>query len=1135
MMKRLQSFDFNRSPYQRVSDQWVCGYAAEGRPCRLGPTAKGRCQSQGECEPRHDGKEWLCTRSEELGGACEEGPGRDGRCCNQRPPCVPQASLRRKRGKVTFWATALTVAVVALVLGTQLRDRAFDPGPVIQGHGEVGDCGTCHVAFDGGPAAWLKAAVRPDDPHGDSKKCVACHDRGRHSTHPHNLSPAVLEQHSKTITANTPQSRPSWMIALRDSVFDLPKVAEDALACATCHKEHLGAQFDATEVADARCQTCHAVKFSSFSEGHPPFDRYPYLRRTRLAFDHESHFNRNFAESKVKNPPQTCAACHVPDSSGRYMEVKPFNETCVACHRKDIQGEGLAGTKGIPVFALPELDLETLQEKKIDVGQWPEYAIAPNLSPFMVMMLSGQPGLEIDLALVQRLELADLTAAKEGELRAVQRIAWAVKDLLYDIVVTGAETVRARVELSLNRNLEADIAAQIIAQIPLDVMRAAQRDWFPALKQEVEEQRQKRAALELLKPRKRTAFSFRRFSLPPLVPGAPGGAQLAAASEQDRLGAPPTSDGRAPGALQLAQNSDDLLSDEKLVDKKSLRLEDFEELLKEESSGDNSDLGTIDQPAAGAPAKEEAAAEPAKGAPPPPGAEARPGIDEAPRKSAPVQRAQPEAPAAAPQPAAPAAAPAEAPAAAPAPRVATGGGDDLLSDEKLVDKKSLRLEDFEQLLKEDSSGDNTGIGAIAPSGGGGGAPAAPAPAADQDAPAVAAPQEAPAEEVDPEPEVAAPYEPLDPEVDPETWAGFGGWFRQDFIIYYRPVTHRDPFMRAWIDLAAKAHGTRAEPGGRALMAVFRDKATPGKCTRCHSQDERPAGGLKVNWRPYYPVQSFRPFTVFNHSFHFSLVGTKGCGTCHELQPGADFAGGYKDLNPQTFQSNFAPMKVDVCTECHVEESAGEACVQCHRFHVGEFPIIPVRTVIADMTAVPAGQAGEQAGSGGVGTLGGGGLGLLSPPSANGAAPSNGALAPQAPPQAAPLPNPQLTPPAAAGSRSQSAVRPNPSAVVPPALPPRKLRQGAALQSPQPSPQQAIQIFLSSHRTPQEAEIERRRLLSAFNELLTGRQVFVDRQDQGDRGSFYRLVAASFPNWAAAETTCQALQARRQDCRVLSEN
>ncbi|MDJ0944869.1 MAG: hypothetical protein QNJ30_15480, partial [Kiloniellales bacterium] len=709
MMRRLQSFDFDRSPYQRVSDQWVCGYAAEGRPCRLGPTAKGRCQSRSECEPRHDGERWLCTRSEEQGGPCEQGPDRDGGCCQQRPPCVPQASLRRKRGKVTFWATALTLALAALVLGTELRAPAFDPGPVIQGHGEVGNCGVCHVAFEGGPAGWLRASVRPDDPHGDSKKCVACHDRGRHATHPHNQAPAVLKQHTKTITANTPQSRPSWMVALRDSVFDLPPQAEDALACATCHKEHRGAEFDATAVPDDRCQTCHAVKFASFSEGHPPFDRYPYLRRTRLAFNHERHFNRNFAESKVKNPPRTCASCHVPDDSGRYMEVKPFDETCATCHRKDIQGEGLAGTKGLPVFALPELDLETLQERKIDIGEWPEYAIAQSLSPFMIMMLNGQPGLEIDLALVQRLQLNDLTEAKEGELRAVQRVAWAIKALLHDIVVTGAETVRARVELSLNRNLDADIAAQLIAQIPLDVMRSAQRDWFPALKREIEERRQKRAALELPKPRRWSTYSFRGFSLPVAGP------RLAAAAGPGPLGGHPTQGRRVPGGLQLAQSGDDLLSDEKLLDKESLRLEDFEQLLKEDSGGDNSGLGDI-APSGGAPAKPEAAAapEPAKGAPPPPRAGERPGLNAAPGKPAegapaPVEKAAEET---APAEAAPQAAQPAAPAAAPQPRVAAGGqgGGDLLSDDKLLDKESLRLEDFEQLLKEDSGGDNSGLG-----------------------------------------------------------------------------------------------------------------------------------------------------------------------------------------------------------------------------------------------------------------------------------------------------------------------------------------------------------------------------------------------------------------------------------------
>ena len=175
----------------------------------------------------------------------------------------------------------MTLAITAFALGSQQRDVVFDPGPVIKGHGEVGDCATCHVAYEGGPGNWVTAAFRKDDPHGDSEKCVKCHDRGKNPTHPHNLSPATMEGHTKQVKANTPEWSPTWKVSLRDQVFALPAQAKDALACATCHKEHLGAQFDPTQVADDRCQTCHAVKFESFAEGHPPFDRYYQAQLTK--------------------------------------------------------------------------------------------------------------------------------------------------------------------------------------------------------------------------------------------------------------------------------------------------------------------------------------------------------------------------------------------------------------------------------------------------------------------------------------------------------------------------------------------------------------------------------------------------------------------------------------------------------------------------------------------------------------------------------------------------------------------------------------------------------------------------------------------------------------------------------------
>ena len=327
-----------------------------------------------------------------------------------------------------------------------------------------------------------------------------------------------------------------------------------------------------------------------------------------------------------------------------------------------------------------------------------------------------------------------------------------------------------------------------------------------------------------------------------------------------------------------------------------------------------------------------------------------------------------------------------------------------------------------------------------------------------------------AKEVDPEPEVAAPYEPLDPSVDPETWAGFGGWFRQDFIIYYRPVTHRDPFMRAWIDLAAKAHGTRAEPNGRTLMAVFRDKATPGKCTRCHSQDQRPGRRpSRSTGGPTIRSRASGPFTVFNHSFHFSLVGDQGL----RHLPRAAGRGRLR----QRLQR---PEPADLPVELRADGGRGSA-PECHveglgRRRLRAVPPLPRRRV-PDHPG-PHRDRRHDPGAGGPGWSSGRRPGrgaerqrprrwpgpavaaavLLCRPAAGGGPGAAG----RAPGDAAG----PASGPAALGTGGsageQSAERRNPSAVVPPDLPPRKRRlQGAALQ-PQA---QAIQIYLSSHRTP----------------------------------------------------------------------
>jgi len=113
-------------------------------------------------------------------------------------------------------------------------------------------------------------------------------------------------------------------------------------------------------------------------------------------------------------------------------------------------------------------------------------------------------------------------------------------------------------------------------------------------------------------------------------------------------------------------------------------------------------------------------------------------------------------------------------------------------------------------------------------------------------------------------------------------------------------------------------------------------------------DRLAEGKLTVNWKPFAPDPDAQNFTVFNHATHFSMAGERGCQSCHRLNPKAKFAVAYRGLDATRFEPNFfAPIKRETCAECHVPESSGDVCTQCHRYHVGEFVSVPIVTEIAD--------------------------------------------------------------------------------------------------------------------------------------------------------------------------------------------
>ncbi|MEM8948742.1 MAG: hypothetical protein AAGA21_17475 [Pseudomonadota bacterium] len=731
MKPRLQSFNHRSSNYERPAQSWVCGRAGTGKPCALGPDRKGACRTLAECRPRRSPDGWTCSRPKSAGGACEEGPLPDGTCCKSLPPCVPVRSLRARRGRFTAVVTTVCLGLLLFLVGSRINADLVDAGTVYTGHAEVEACGDCHVAFDGGPVAWLTAAFADDDPVADNQKCLACHKWGDDAQNAHTLPrPELADLIGKFEQAAATAPVP-WTIQVSRAVFPTPLEAHNGpLACGACHKEHEGEDADLLKVTNDRCQSCHQLTFTSFSDGHPSFGDYPYLRRTRIIFDHDSHNRKNFPEKRKQGvePPETCNSCHAPDATGRFMLTAEFETTCALCHSEDIIGETVAGPKGTPVIAVPELDLETLQERGIAIGEWPETPLAFDISPYTKLLIAADPTIADDLLVIEQTDLQDLTEAGDAELQSVARIAWAIKELMFDLIISGVDILESQVEASLDNALDTDTVGRLVGHIPQDVIAAAGAAWFPNLKQEVVAYREANPAGQA-------------------TPGIQGG------DGEDDLSNDQTESEQAEAQVVLAQS------------------------------------GTIQ-----------------------------------------VQSLPPADPAA----------------------------------------------------------ENDALGL--------------------------------------------------PTLDPEEWAKAGGWYRKDYILYYRPVGHEDVVMRTWLDISAHAFGTPAERYGDELFQLLADKNTPGKCTKCHSVDQQPGGGLEINWGTFQPNVGESTFTTFVHTTHFSAVGDEGCIACHRLNEDTNYAKSFEHRDPHQFVANFAPMKREACADCHVEQSAGDNCTQCHQYHIGEFAI-----------------------------------------------------------------------------------------------------------------------------------------------------------------------------------------------------
>ena len=457
--------------YERPQQLWQCGLADEGPACPLGPSAGGHCPAAAACHPVRDGDRWHCNRSPLRGGPCPEGPGHDGACAIVYR-CTPMRSLRSRRGRFVAGVAIAAVGAVAMGLSGSWRNDFIAPGPLTVHHAQLLDasseslrCAQCHAAGGANLGQWWGRSTGGDSlGESQSMLCMECHKKSidvKLATAAHNWG----EFGSESAGGGDASDRSD---RLRDPAT--------AITCSTCHREHLGTHHDLKAMTDNACQACHREHFASFADGHPEFTDWPYERRTRHAFDHASHQLKHFPTEKQEF---ACAACHQADATNGQQLTFGYEVACASCHDKSIVAS-LAD--GVPLVALPTLDVDALADAGRNVMPWPTMATgdlegSPPMPARLLIAMDPQ-GAAALTKLGPTFDFFDVNPDDTEQLAAAADGAMALKSLANDLADRGQAAIAERLKGLLDREMTAVELQALAGRLSPDVARAYRDRWF---------------------------------------------------------------------------------------------------------------------------------------------------------------------------------------------------------------------------------------------------------------------------------------------------------------------------------------------------------------------------------------------------------------------------------------------------------------------------------------------------------------------------------------------------------------------------------------------------------------------------------------------------------------------------------
>lgn len=418
------------------------------------------------------GDRWVCG-SAGIHSGCARGPVNG--VCPLAESCHPQRTWHGQRRVIAVVVVALFVAGVWLLSRGETAATVFKPGDLTKPHAQIlagtmvsQRCSACHPQAATSPVAWFSADQAGHIGVSQSDRCLDCHhtimDRSTAKL-AHNLPLAVRE---KLVLTSTSTQQDDW-----HDLAPGPAVDQENVECNACHREHRGADADLLAISDAQCQTCHADRFGSFASSHPDWDRWPYGRGRKIAFNHSTHANKHFPATKQGDSVAQfqCADCHRRRDDNELTRATTFQRACKSCHDESLR---LETAEGIELLALPTLPTESAGQ----VQPWPEEATGfydGRVAPLTGLLMRTDSAFTHALRQIPNHDFSRLDESESEAVAAGLEIAKAHRGFLKLIAQRGQPAI---IERAANIGVAPTTLSAFVRSLPPQLLRSADRKWF---------------------------------------------------------------------------------------------------------------------------------------------------------------------------------------------------------------------------------------------------------------------------------------------------------------------------------------------------------------------------------------------------------------------------------------------------------------------------------------------------------------------------------------------------------------------------------------------------------------------------------------------------------------------------------